>query len=366
MKKVWSTNSQKSNIAKTATEISGDELNTDESLEGTLVAADGKLTIAETLGDEYLLAGDYVTLSRTVEMYAWVEETESETVTKTGGSEETTTTYEYAKDWVSSPGDSSDFRYPDDHFNPTKKLESESQTVTAAKVGVYNIDPAKASLPAGTKLTLNEDNVLADLDEEYVDDEDWFELYDVEPTAKLASNYLYISVGSAEAPQVGDLRISYSALKPGMTVTAFGKLDGSYLVTYVDEDGNDLFRVYQGTKDEAVAAMHSEHVTTTWILRAVGFLMMMIGLSSMLGPISTILDVLPFLGKMSRSLVGLVSAIVSVVLTVLTILISMVIHNLVALIITVVVIAGIVVLIVMMKKGKKGGEPKSPEPVEKP
>ena len=57
-------------------------------------------------------------LGRTVQMYQWKETSESKTKEKIGGGKETTTTYDYKKDWSDSPIDSSDFKRPEGHQNP--------------------------------------------------------------------------------------------------------------------------------------------------------------------------------------------------------------------------------------------------------
>ena len=54
-----------------------------------------------------------VRLVRTVEMHQWKEKEKSETTTKAGGSEETITTYSYAKGWDSEAIISGSFKKPD-------------------------------------------------------------------------------------------------------------------------------------------------------------------------------------------------------------------------------------------------------------
>ena len=51
----------------------------DPAHEGQFVSISGRMTTSERLGDEpYLKPGDYVQLTREVEMYAWVEKTKSD------------------------------------------------------------------------------------------------------------------------------------------------------------------------------------------------------------------------------------------------------------------------------------------------
>lgn len=298
----------------------------DRSADGKLIAATGVLDSAEQLGDpEYLKPGRYIQLSRDVEMYAWVEHTKSETKKNVGGSETTTTEYTYAKEWTSSPRESSNFKVPGGHENPAMPLEDQTVTVQTAKVGAYSIDPGRIDLPGRSRVQLNTDNV-------------------VRGAARLESNYLFLGKGSLQQPQVGDVRLSYTALPAGIEVTAFGQADGDKIVPYLHRGKDTLYSAYQGDRASAIEAMAFEHSLFGWLFRIGGFLMMWVGLYLVLGPISTFLDVLPFLGSLSRGATGLVTFGVALVLSVVTIVISMIAHNPLLLLLLLAVIIGLAVL----------------------
>jgi hypothetical protein len=272
-------------------------------------------------------------------MYAWVEKSESKTEKKAGGSEETTTTYYYVKEWTSSPPDSSNFKDPNAPQNPTMQYQGETFSVSTATIGVYPVDVSGMSLPAGESVGLTSSSI------------------NYRSGGRLDGNYIFISKswGSSIAnPQVGDVRISYTALPNDIGVTAFGKLQGGSLVPYMHKGKTKIYHARYGTMEEAIAKLHKEHQTTTWIFRIVGFLMMWIGLTMFFGPINAVLDVLPFLGNVSRTLIGIAMFIVALVLSLITIVISMIAHNIIALIITLVIIIGGVLLIATLRK-KKGG-----------
>ena len=354
-----------STVAVNSEEIASETV--DASADGKFISVSDDFTTSETLGDDYLVADEYLTLNRSVEMYAWEETTETEDQENLGGSTTTTTTYEYDTDWVNTPASSSSFEYPAEHSNPTKTIEDLSQKVTTANVEAYGINMEKASLPGASAVTLTEDNtILLEEPEIYAQQWAWYE-YDYSPTETLNGNYIYVGFGTPTQPEVGDLRISYTALKSGIDVTAFGKLDGDALATYVDEDGNSLYRVMTGTREEALATMHSEHVTSTWILRVVGFVMMWVGLAALFGPISAIASFIPFLGRASRSIISFFSFIIAAVLSVITILISMFLHSTIALIIVAVIVVIIIIAIIIgVKKLKKKSPPSSPAPQAPP
>jgi len=327
-------------LANTASEITADSLNTDTSLNGKLVSVTGKLTTAEKLGDElYLLPGDYFALNRKVEMFAWVEDQKTESNTNLGGSETSTTTYDYSKDWENSPEDSNNFKYPAGHANLVKSLEDKKNTVTTAQVGVYNIAPKDLDLPSFTDLTLSK------------------EIVTLANNAVLAgSSFIYISLagaqGSFENPAIGDLRISYTVLLPDDEVTVFGKLEQEQIKKFTSSEGQSLYRMLEGDRAAAIALIAQEDTTILWVLRIVGFLMMWFGLGSLLAPLTTLGDIVPIIGTLGRSVVSVITFIISLVLSIVTIIVSRILHNPLALVITVVVIVGGVVLILTRKKAQ--------------
>lgn len=140
--------------------------------------------------------------------------------------------------------------------------------------------------------------------------------------------YLFKGSGSLGDPQVGDARVSFIALSPGITVTLFGQLDGGQVVAYVlPKDEGKLFRAELGTRDQAIAQMRAEHKAIGWVLRIVGFAMMWIGLMLFFGPINALLDIVPFLGSAGRFLIGIAMLPVALILSGVTIFLSIIAHS---------------------------------------
>lgn len=306
------------------------------SANGKLVAITGPLTISKPVGDpKYLKPGNHVMLKRHVEMYAWIEESETKTEKKTGGETVEKTTYRYHKDWTSSPGESSNFEIPEGHYNPRMDVTNETFYATDVKIGSYGFDVQEAGMPSGKRVRLTRSNAKLSY-----------------RTELIGSDYIYVGDGNYEYPYVGDLRISYNALGAGTKVTLFGKKDDSDIVAYYHQGKTRLYRALTGTKDEAVVALKTEHKVMGWILRIVGFVLMWIGLSALFGPITAVMDVLPFLGKVGRGIFGIITFVTALILSVITIVLSMVFHNTIALIIFIVVIIAVIVLIIMSRKKK--------------
>ena len=314
-----------SGVAAEATEISSTAA-ADAALEGTLVSTTGQVTSDELVGDLYLEDGSYLMAERRVEMYAWVEESEERSETNLGGSETTTTTYTYTKEWVTDPQSADEFTDPEGHTNPGMTVEGKEIEVGRFFVGVYDVEAGSVELPSPEVLTLTAANTVLPAGAELASDE-----------------FIFLGSGSLEQPTLGDIRVSYYVVPTDFTGTIFGELNDGEISMYVNEDGYKLFRLFEGSRDQAISALHSEFVVTTWILRVIGFLLMWFGMTFIIGPIATVLDVLPFLGSTTRFLVGLVMLPVAFVLSAVTILVSMVIHNLIALIIVMELLIGLIV-----------------------
>jgi len=321
-------------VAKKSVELPTGAVTTDAALQGQFVSASGVVTSTEALGDDaFLKPGKYLAVDRSVEMYAWVEKKTENSNTNVGGSETTQTTYDYTMEWTNDPMSPSEMEYSADHENPALSLSDDSFTVANLTVGSYAVS-GTADLPSTSALTLAKDNVI------------------LSDGAILSGGYVFQGTGTATSPKLGDIRVSYSTLTPGFEGTAFGTLQSGKIVKYTNEDGDSLFRVFDGSRSEAITTLHSEFVTMGWILRLVGFFMMWFGLAGILGPISTLLDILPFLGSTSRFVVSAVTLPIALVLTTITVIVSMIMHSLIALIVVaaLVIVAAVLIAKRMPKK----------------
>lgn len=311
-----------SSIARTQT-VAVSPSSVDTSANGKGVSVTGEIASNEILGDNlFLKPANYISIQRMVEMYSWVENVENKSTTNPGGSQTTQTTYTYVKNWQENPPDSSTFSHPEGHINPSKPYSSDSFYVSSANIGAYGISPASMYPPTSDIQLTIQDTLLPS-------------------NGKIDSNYIFIPVtasSSLSSPYIGDIRIKYTVLKPGTSVTAFGKLDQSNIVPYYFNQNNSLYRLTMGTRDEGIAQMHSEYSMSLWLFRLLGFIMMFMGLNLIFGPISVLLDILPIFGEISRGLISLIIFLVAIVLTIVTIIVSMIAHSIIALAISVLVV----------------------------
>ncbi len=306
-----------------------------------LVHLTGKATTAETLTDpEFLVAANAIKLRRAAEMYQWQEKKEEKTRKKVGGGTETTTTYSYEKTWSDRPIDSSSFKEADEHRNPTsipfdsREAQAEHVTLGAFTLTHSLLDKMSDYDP----MTLTEQH-LAALPAE------------LKAKLKLHNNAFYASE-DPQNPQIGDTRVTFSAVLPA-DVSVVSKQTGTSFEPYRSSAGMYIEMLKRGvfTAQAMFESALRENTIMTWILRAVGFFVMFLGLAMFFRPISVLGDVLPFFGSMLAFGTGLAAFVVAGVLSVGTIAVAWIVYRPVLGISL--LAAAIAVLVWFAVKGKK-------------
>ncbi len=345
-----------SEIAKTSVEVSPEKY--DSNFDWKFVSVTWEIKTDEKIWDDlYLKPGNYISLSRKVEMYSWVETEKSDTDTNMWGSQTTTTTYEYSKEWVEYPENSNDFQVSDGHHNPEKYLDSIQKRVVNSKVWIYDLDTSSISLASESQINLNKDIIIlpendltnknSSLETLSWTTSTWVTLtwtistWTITPDSiswiSLVNWYLFEWKWKLSNPLVWDIRVSYTALKNWAGVTVMWKQNWEKLESYTDKDWNRLYRVFHWSRDDAISTLRTEYLFKLWWVRALWFILMWIGLALLLWPISVVLDVLPILWSLGRGIIGIITFIIALVLSVITILISIVFHNIYMLIIVIII-----------------------------
>lgn len=323
--------------ASTAVDAARIDLNT----EGKFVAVTGLLSSETNLADDpWMQNGDYVSLYRRVEMYAWEERSStSENDDTFGGGSTSSTRYTYSKTWTESPQDSSTFTYSSSHQNPTKPLDSQRQTANSANIGAYKINPKQITLPDGERITPQPGSL---------------------PTGYvLQGEYIYNRAEAASNPEVGDIRISIDVLKSGINVTALGQQRDAQIVRH-EEENQEFYRVFNGTREDALDTLHSEYLIRIWLLRILGIVGIFLGLQLIVGPIGRILGVIGILGQAVDGIFGFINAIVAFAIGISVIIISQVFHNIWLLLIAIALIIAGVVYYLRKRSNKLGTPPETP------
>jgi len=278
--------------------------------DGKLIHLSGPTSTPETLTDaDFGIALNAIKLERSVQMYQWQERKDTETRKKTGGSTETVTTYTYEKGWSDRLVSSSGFEHPEGHENPAQ-MPYESRQVAAQTVllGGFQLSPGLIG-----KMTQDQAHALSGLS-------------DLPPEmrwkAKIDDGAVYLG-RDPKSPAVGDVRVSFRTVAPD-TVSVVARQNGSRLEPYQTKAGGTVELLSYGSipADQMFQAAQRANTVMTWILRFVGALMMIFGLSTVLRPLSVFADVLPALGNLVAKGTGLLAFVTGLSLSLVTIAVA--------------------------------------------
>jgi Transmembrane protein 43 len=297
--------------------VEADAKSVDPAKDGKEIHLTGEATTSETLTDPIFgVALNALRLSRKAEMYAWREEKKTETRKKLGGGEEQVTTYSYKTEWTEQPQESSNFDEPQGHENPTMPFKSEQWQAKQVKLDAYDLPADLAKDIGGAERLPVQTEMLAKASSDA-------------KNMKVSPDGL-LSKGNLSSPQVGDLRVEFTVIKPPKTVSVLTKQVGNSFGPYRPAKAtSDIYRLMDGQKsaDEMFAQLEAENTAMTWILRLVGFLCMAIGLFLVFRPFSTLGDVVPFIGDLLGLGLALFAGVTALALSLLTIAIGWVFYR---------------------------------------
>jgi hypothetical protein len=273
----------------------------DPANEGRLIHLSGLLRVEGRRTDPLSgVSAEGVSLKRSIELYQWSETRSSETRTRLGGSEETVTTYSYARGWSSAPEDSTRFHTPQGHENPAPLLEDTIVSADEGQVGAYRVDRRllDAFRPSIPVVVSQEDarNLSTALSR----------------PVRLETDALYVGLDPAR-PAVGDIRIRYTAAPVG-SVSVVATQSGGALAPFTTPSGAEIFLATPGmaTAQEMLQQASDGNQVLTWVLRLGGVVGLIVGFGLILAPLPTLADVLPPLGAVVRFGTGTLAAIVGV------------------------------------------------------
>jgi hypothetical protein len=305
----------------------------DPANEGKLIHLSDRAYTEEILTDPVFgVAENALRLRRKVEMYQWKESSKSETQKKLGGGTETVTTYSYSKTWSDDVIRSSSFKKSGGHENPgAMPYNSEEQTAQQVTLGAFQLSTSQVQrINQFQSLAVSEDTPLSEGMSGRV--ERW-------------NGGFYVGDDPA-SPQIGDVRIRFEFVPP-VQVSMVAQQNGSRLQAYHAQAGGDieLLQVGQHSAEAMFQKAQTDNTILTWALRAVGFILMMIGLSLIFKVFSVLADVLPFLGNIVEAGTGFIAFLLAAVLSLITIAIAWIVFRPLLAIILLVAAVGLVVLI---------------------
>ncbi|MGO4833645.1 TMEM43 family protein, partial [Rhizobiaceae sp. 2RAB30] len=285
--------------------VSADAGAVDAANQGRLVHVTGPvITNSRPADDTFGIVVDGVRLVRNVEMYQWKQSSSSETTTKVGGGEETVSTYSYAKEWSDSPEDSSRFKVPAGHENPSMEIRNKTFQVSSGTLGAFDLDRQVLNGIGGDRtLDMTRDQAAAIK-----------AAYGGAKRVTVADDRIYLGADPT-SPAIGDYRISYTVAPLGV-ISVVAKQAGDGFEPYRTTVGNEILLVGDGDVPaaEMFASAQADNALLKWILRAVGLVVMFIGFTLIMGPLGVLADVLPPVGSLVRMGTGLVAFVLTVII----------------------------------------------------
>ena len=284
----------------------------DPSNEGKLVHLTGRATTDEVLKDSaFGVSANAMRLKRDVEMFQWKETQKKKTKKKLGGGTETVTDYSYQKVWFGNSISSSDFKLAGEHTNPSSMPYAAKEVVAAnATVGGFSLTKSLVQKMSGFEVLVPE-SVPVSLGDK----------------ATLHGDSLYIGKDPA-APQVGDVRIRFNLVKPG-DVSIVATQIGDTFEAFRSKKGGTILMLRTGAHSAEAMFQQAQDSNKmwTWILRAVGFVLMFFGFSLVFKPLSVVADVVPFIGSIVAAGTGLIAFVLAAVLSIITIAVAWVVYR---------------------------------------
>lgn len=282
---------KKINIAnytnKHAIEVSSSSIQRDN--DKKLIATNGQALTSSILTDGLVTSPNTLVLERTVKMYQWIEESEDgKTV--------------YKKDWSDTEQNSDEFE-DKIHKNPKFTIYSNEYIAPKATLGQYDLSEKQISL-------IDAQKEFSNLPEK---------------TGFQIINNQYYKGKNIEAPEIGDILISYNYAPSGSVISIIGeqKSDNT-IVSMIHKKLGKIYIQYDGkmTKDEMLDKYRNDNKVLTMFLRFFGWFLMFIGLKLFFEPLMNILNFIPVLGKLADTATTFIFALITFILSLFTISIA--------------------------------------------
>lgn len=324
--------------------------NVNSANETKLVHVTGDTSVTDSIEDPlFTISEAALRLRRNIQVFEWKEKKESKKRDKVGGGSETTTTYSYEKVWSPDLTKSSGFKSPDDHRNPAKLEVPKKEFVAKdATLGQYKLTAEIIAMIPGDETLAVTDKQLANISS------------NLESKLKVEGDEFYLGADPAN-PEIGDEKISFTVLRPG-TVSIVAAQSKHSFAPYTTQNGREIELVEAGNVPAAQMFAHAQAAnrTLTWILRAVGFAAMFFGGMLLLGPISALAHILPFLGSLVEMGFAIVAFFISAILSMLVIATAWIVYR--PLLGVLLIAAAIGCFVLLKRLHKKSAPPPIPAP----
>ena len=305
----------------------------DASLEGQLVCGTAMAVTEDLLTDkDFGLSVNAMSMKRKVEYYQWHETKTEETKEKSDGSEKKIVTYDYRRDWSSTPIGSSKFKQHYGHVNVVlAEFEDGEQWAEHVSFGAYSLNNSlihsiNTYEPLRPELS---DDVLRQLDktiqasyERHYTKKEGLNSNDLN-YVHVSDNQLYLGLEPG-SPTVGDVRIKFERVAPSHEVTVVAVVNGDGFGPFKAKNGYMLEKLVMGKKDMDQFFEDEQETNTfnTWAYRILGIIMVIGALKLIFGFVVTLTKIVPFLSTIVGWGVGVICTVLGVVWSLIVIAIA--------------------------------------------
>ena len=279
----------------------------DSANEGEFVHVSGTAETPETLTDrEFGVSVNAIRLIRNVEMYQWNEEQEK--VSREGADSHSSkeTEYSYKIVWSPTHIDSSQFNDSVNHANPAAfPFQGATYEAKEVFVGEYRLPESLVQKISQPEKIAVDVSTIAELHGGFV--------RPLGGTAESATGFYWSPQSDAtpDAPQLGDVKIQFSATYP-TDVSVMARQAGTSFRPFETHSGRQLNMLSLGlhSAESMIEKAETENTVLTWGLRVLGSILSMLGIGLVLSPLAKMTDRIPVLGK----LVGMGTALIAILL----------------------------------------------------
>lgn len=278
-------------------------------LEQKLVHLSGFADTEEVLtDDEFFVRHKALHMARRAQMFQWVEKERK-------NDENNKKEYEYSYAWVNVPVDSSAFREPAGHENPTMRYIEKKVAAQEVHVGAYRLNTYLHNAIGGwSAIDIPEKAIMENVPEE-------------EQEAYLfRNNELFIGSDGTpepERPRLGDMRISFEVVEP-KDVSFVAQQRGDTFGEFRTSNGEEILSLYLGTlsAEDVMVKLETENTVLAWALRLVGLVLCVVGFALCLKPLSAVVSFIPFAEQLTGALTFIVALLLGGMISVVVIGIS--------------------------------------------
>ncbi|PJZ69564.1 hypothetical protein CH373_08585 [Leptospira perolatii] len=259
---------------------------------------------ADPVKGEFVKTGQYIHYTHSGEVLAWVEEVKEE---GSGTNKKKVRTCKL--EWTSSPKNPRNFELSGCKSKPFYQNSIASSSVYA--------DGGRIKGEDGKTYSVGLDDV-----------EFTSEVPSRSPSAEelesglyQGDGYVFFSEKCMKDELEGCERVSVSVMPvPTEAMTFIGSISGSSIGKFTSAEGNKFLNASVGDFNSTMKDIASDDSTKRWIGRFIAFIMMFSSFNLLIGPVTTLLSFIPFLGDLGKAAIQIVLGVVAFVITGITIL----------------------------------------------